>query len=1698
MCSGLTTFVGLGLTSAGAANTPISSFVDSPNAIAFDGTNLWVVSSATNSVSELSASGDFIQSVAVGVAPVAVAADGTHVWVANSGPADQGGSITELNSNGTFAATIDVSPWGQPTAISSDGTDVWVTMDDDIVVEIAASSGSLTNLFGYGNDPTGISSDGANVWIADSQDGDVGDFDIATSSFVNSTSVGNDPTGVFSDGQYVWVTNSGDGTVSVLNAADGSYAFNTGSSPIPVGNDPTGIVSNGTNAWVTNSGDGTVTELSIGVSTISVVGTYSVGNGPAALALAGSDVWVDNAGDGTLSELNVSGAVIETFDVADDSGLQSQTIPAGSWPTGVATDDASVWETNNSDDTVSEVNEATSALEQTVAVGYDPTSVSSDGTHVWVVNQGDGTITALNASDGSYALGTGTAPIADPDGPESISSDGTHVWITNSDGTITVLNASDGSFAFGTGTAPIADPDGAAHVSSDGTHVWIANNDGTITVLNASDGSYAFGTDSSPIADNDDALYISSDGTHVWIANNDGTVTALNTSDGSYAFGTGSSAIALDEASCLSAIASNGSDVWVTSQCPTNAFELSASTGELVRDVNLEYAPVAMAVDAGGDVWIANAYVGNGWSIAQGGGGSYDGANDPNDQGTLTELSAPAPLVTSSTTSVATDTYNYSPDVQVFTVPAGVTQLTLNALGGEGGRGGRDAAGRPPLGGYQGEVSGTIDVTPGEVLSIAVGHGGHDSSLAEDCVGGVNSLFDPNDAIGGSNPLGAYSGGNGGAAGQNGCSGYGGSGGAASVVEIGSSLSHPTSVATVVAGGSGGAGGSGQYPRTLGQISLASFATRSDGSTTDGQAGISVFNACVGAASCDGGGGAGGGGGAQGGTQGLVEFGSGESNEWFGLGASPGENSTGSLGGLSAQYPFYSGDGANGSVTISYATGLPGAPTNVTPVVGASSVTLSWNAPSVIGSSAISDYVVRYSRNGGVTWTTVDTNSTSTSTTLNLSNGGSDIFEVAAVNRSGQGDWSALANPPDAPTLTGITAGNSYISTSFSAGGNGGSAITGYQYSLDGGTTWLAATGVASPLVISSLTNGTSYTVEVRAVNAAGSGPASNTETATPFAAPDTPDATMFVTTSQDGQIGVAWTAPNNNGSAISEYTVTLYDASFAGNQVTNCDVSDLTCYDGSSSSVSSTYAISGCTLSNLSCTITGLTDYVTYWVSIQATNAAGSSGRSSPRVPAIPSLVTVAYNANGGTGSISDSTYEIGQPSGVTLPTSGVTNYGYVLAGWSTTPGDATTEVSTPYVPPAPVAPSTTSYVTLYALWTPAPQYTLSYDGNGDTAGSPPTDPSSPYYSGTSATVLANTGNLVDTGYTFGGWNTAANGSGTSYSAGATLTVSADTVLYAQWSAAPQYTLTYDGNGDTGGSAPTDPSSPYYSGTSATVLANTGNLVDTGYTFGGWNTAANGSGTSYSAGATLTMSADTVLYAAWTPMHSSPSSPPSSPPAPLSAAPGPPQTPSGSIANGSGDINWQPPASNGGGAITDYTVTNAKGDVVCTTTGLGCKVSGLSGTGPFTFSITATNAYGTSAKVTVTIHLTPAACGTTGAPKCALKMITIGVVFFGEGQFSIGAHSHATLVAAARKIREDHITRVSIVATSDSVYLSSYNRTLSLHRAKATESGLEAILRRVHYRVERFVLSARGVSKKYRGLAANRRATITGLIASR
>ena len=146
-----------------------------------------------------------------------------------------------------------------------------------------------------------------------------------------------------------------------------------------------------------------------------------------------------------------------------------------------------------------------------------------------------------------------------------------------------------------------------------------------------------------------------------------------------------------------------------------------------------------------------------------------------------------------------------------------------------------------------------------------------------------------------------------------------------------------------------------------------------------------------------------------------------------------------------------------------------------------------------------------------------------------------------------------------------------------------------------------------------------------------------------------------------------------------------------------------------------------------------------------------------------------------------------------------------------------------------------------MFSPYSASTTYTVTYNGNGNTGGTTPVDGSSPYASGATVTVLG-AGGLVKTGYTFNGWNTAAGGTGTSYAAGATFTISADTTLYAQWTPTT-YTVTYSGNGNTGGTAPVDGSSPYTSSATVTVLG-PADLVRTGYTFNDWNTAFDGTGT--------------------------------------------------------------------------------------------------------------------------------------------------------------------------------------------------------------------------------------------------------------
>jgi len=136
---------------------------------------------------------------------------------------------------------------------------------------------------------------------------------------------------------------------------------------------------------------------------------------------------------------------------------------------------------------------------------------------------------------------------------------------------------------------------------------------------------------------------------------------------------------------------------------------------------------------------------------------------------------------------------------------------------------------------------------------------------------------------------------------------------------------------------------------------------------------------------------------------------------------------------------------------------------------------------------------------------------------------------------------------------------------------------------------------------------------------------------------------------------------------------------------------------------------------------------------------------------------------------------------------------------------------------------------------------------------------------------------NYGGTGASAYGYDIAVDGLGNVYLGGyfqqANLTTPALTLIGSQdayvlketATAYPVFSVSYSGNTSTGGSVPTD-GTAYVSGATVTVLGNTGTLVKTGSTFSGWNTAANGSGTSYAGAATFAMgSGNVTLYAQWT-----------------------------------------------------------------------------------------------------------------------------------------------------------------------------------------------------------------------------------------
>lgn len=146
--------------------------------------------------------------------------------------------------------------------------------------------------------------------------------------------------------------------------------------------------------------------------------------------------------------------------------------------------------------------------------------------------------------------------------------------------------------------------------------------------------------------------------------------------------------------------------------------------------------------------------------------------------------------------------------------------------------------------------------------------------------------------------------------------------------------------------------------------------------------------------------------------------------------------------------------------------------------------------------------------------------------------------------------------------------------------------------------------------------------------------------------------------------------------------------------------------------------------------------------------------------------------------------------------------------------------------------------------------EYTIKYNANGGSGA--PSSQTKTY----GKTLTLRSGVPTRTGYTFTKWNTAADGSGTSYSAGGNYTANKSVTLYAQWKA-NIYSVTYDANG--GESAPATQTKTY----GVDLKLSTSIPEREGYEFIGWSTTSTGS-VSYLAGASYTNNASITLYAVW------------------------------------------------------------------------------------------------------------------------------------------------------------------------------------------------------------------------------------------
>ncbi len=219
-----------------------------------------------------------------------------------------------------------------------------------------------------------------------------------------------------------------------------------------------------------------------------------------------------------------------------------------------------------------------------------------------------------------------------------------------------------------------------------------------------------------------------------------------------------------------------------------------------------------------------------------------------------------------------------------------------------------------------------------------------------------------------------------------------------------------------------------------------------------------------------------------------------------------------------------------------------------------------------------------------------------------------------------------------------------------------------------------------------------------------------------------------------------------------------------------------------------------------------------------------------------------ITFNANGGSGSMSNQTVAEGATANLNANT--FTYSGHTFSGWATSSGG-----SVVYADGASFTMGG-SDVTLYAVWS-AITHTITFNANGGSGSMS----NQTIEEGATASLNANT--YTYSGHTFSGWATSSGGS-VVYADGASFTMGgSDVTLYAVW-AAITHTITFNANGGSGSMS----NQTIEEGATASLTTNAFTYAD--HTFSGWATSSGGN-VVYADGADYTMgTADAVLYAVW------------------------------------------------------------------------------------------------------------------------------------------------------------------------------------------------------------------------------------------